>query len=451
MLILRNKNRNRKYMNRIVLIGNGLDLAHGLNTKYADFIDHLCKNICIELRDKWHESTFQDKYGFVSLTTNLKDMDKISIHDYLYDVNKWDKNENVSDEHLIDCIYYNKNRKSNILTGDRYRYQCQMKYSMPNHFLNLILKRDNRWADIEQLYYDELLKIKDDEDKVNKLNQDFEVVKKALQNYLTYISQPSKNEAIENIIYSPIYFRDVKQEKQQVYRKDIESIWTKLPPDIKEWLKTHKHWYTENNTQFNEIVIKNIEHLTNNDKDIDGFLLPDSVYMLSFNYTNSEKLYEKSIDNKYKKAWIDIQVNHIHGKLNDPNNSIIFGYGDEYDSNYEQLEKSRVNGVLDNIKSMKYLETTNYRNFESYINSAPYQVIILGHSCALSDNTLLKTLFEHDNCVSIKPYYYEKEEGDNYNEIIQALSRCFTDKSKLRSVVVNKEWCNPLPQNKKNL
>lgn len=80
---------------------------------------------------------------------------------------------------------------------------------------------------------------------------------------------------------------------------------------------------------------------------------------------------------------------------------------------------------------MKYLETTNYRDFESFISSAPYQVIILGHSCALSDNTLLRTLFEHENCVSVKPYSYEEtnkeEKWDNYHEIIQSLSRCFTD------------------------
>lgn len=31
--------KNRQKMNRIILIGNGFDLAHGLKTSYADFID----------------------------------------------------------------------------------------------------------------------------------------------------------------------------------------------------------------------------------------------------------------------------------------------------------------------------------------------------------------------------------------------------------------------------
>ena len=34
--VIRLKSRN---MNRIILIGNGFDLAHGLKTSYADFID----------------------------------------------------------------------------------------------------------------------------------------------------------------------------------------------------------------------------------------------------------------------------------------------------------------------------------------------------------------------------------------------------------------------------
>jgi hypothetical protein len=32
-------------MNRIILIGNGFDLAHGLDTRYKDFIDDFWKGI----------------------------------------------------------------------------------------------------------------------------------------------------------------------------------------------------------------------------------------------------------------------------------------------------------------------------------------------------------------------------------------------------------------------
>jgi hypothetical protein len=69
----------------------------------------------------------------------------------------------------------------------------------------------------------------------------------------------------------------------------------------------------------------------------------------------------------------------------------------------------------------------------------------MGHSCGNSDRTLLNTLFEHKNCVSIKPFYYKKEDGtDNYTEIVQNISRNFVDKKALRDRVVNKIFCQPL-------
>ena len=40
-----------------------------------------------------------------------------------------------------------------------------------------------------------------------------------------------------------------------------------------------------------------------------------------------------------------------------------------------------------------------------------YQIFIFGHSCGISDRTLLIMLFEHDNCASIKVFYHEKYEG----------------------------------------
>ena len=84
----------------------------------------------------------------------------------------------------------------------------------------------------------------------------------------------------------------------------------------------------------------------------------------------------------------------------------------------------------------------------SFIEAEPFQVFIMGHSCGNSDRTLLNTLFEHPNCVSIKPYYYVKDDGsDTYLDIVQNISRNFTDMKKMRDRVVNKIYCEPLPQN----
>mgnify|MGYP006198908227 FL=1 len=76
----------------------------------------------------------------------------------------------------------------------------------------------------------------------------------------------------------------------------------------------------------------------------------------------------------------------------------------------------------------------------------------MGHSCGLSDRTLLNTIFEHNNCRSIKVYYYQwvdkdtKVLKDNYTEITQNISRHFNKKKLMREKIVNKTLCKPLPQ-----
>ena len=168
-----------------------------------------------------------------------------------------------------------------------------------------------------------------------------------------------------------------------------------------------------------------------------AFMLPDAIMFLNFNYTNTIKLY---ISRYYLES-----NNHIHGNINDLN-SIIFGYGDELDSDFQKLKESNTPGCLQNVKSIRYLEAPNYRRVLSFIESAPFQVLIMGHSCGNSDRTLLNTIFEHKNCVSIKPYYYrDVEKGiDNYMELVQNISRNFTDMKLMRDRVVNKTQCQPL-------
>ena len=165
------------------------------------------------------------------------------------------------------------------------------------------------------------------------------------------------------------------------------------------------------------------------------FLLPDDILLLNFNYTNTAELYGKKFT-----------TNYIHGKLAD-RDSIIFGYGDELDKDYQTLRDYNDNEYLRNIKSVKYLEADNYRKLLAYIESAPYQIYIMGHSCGNSDRTLLNTLFQHPNCVSIKPFYHFKDNGkDNYLDIVQNISRNFTDMKQMRNKVVNKTYCEALPQ-----
>lgn len=122
------------------------------------------------------------------------------------------------------------------------------------------------------------------------------------------------------------------------------------------------------------------------------------------------------------------------------------------DKDYQELIDKNENELLRNSKSVKYLETSNYRKLLQFIDGGLFQVYIIGHSCGNSDRTLLNTIFEHNNCVSIKPFCYVDEKGkDNYSELTQNIYRNFTDKKLFRDRVVNKERCTTLEGGNLNL
>ena len=78
--------------------------------------------------------------------------------------------------------------------------------------------------------------------------------------------------------------------------------------------------------------------------------------------------------------------------------------GDELDKSYQSILDMNDNELLRYVKSVKYLETRHYHDLLEFLFSCTFQVLIMGHSCGNSDRTLLNTVFEHENCVSIKPF-----------------------------------------------
>lgn len=164
---------------------------------------------------------------------------------------------------------------------------------------------------------------------------------------------------------------------------------------------------------------------------------PKTNLILNFNYTDT--IYKYTDDSR-------IRVNFIHGKIYDNTNPIIFGFGDELDSDYKKLEEEKEKGFLDNMKSFGYFKTSNYHNLIRFISSDTYQVYILGHSCGLSDRTMLNMIFEHDNCKSIKIYYHGDETINNYTELTQEISRHFYNKGKMRERIVSSDKSFAMPQ-----
>lgn len=366
-------------MNRIILIGNGFDLAHGLRTSYKDFINWYWED-CGNRLLHCHGKTVAD--GLCSF--ELKDKIRLGCWSYVWGYH-YQRSNPLKPWNLNDVV--NIAKEDNDL--------CDFLITSPlfKRIWNRLLLG---WVDIENEYFSLLTEEKLTIDKgliganYRELNCQLEILRDKLIQYLKLESEKDAPviDNINDIIYRPIKKREISV----AYKRSL-----------------------------GENVIENI--------------IPCATMFLNFNYTKtSEKyLYESS----------NVMVNYIHGNLEDPE-SIIFGYGDELDSDFKKLQKMNDNECLRHIKSIRYLESDGYRKMLEFIESDTFQVIIMGHSCGLSDRTLLNTLFEHKNCVSIKPYYYVNKEGkDNHLDIIQNISRNFTDMKLMRDRVVNKTFCEP--------
>lgn len=429
-------------MNRIILIGNGFDLAHGLKTSYRDFIDDYWKTFIEEARK--NGSSYEDDY--VSFKTNTKTL----AHIISGDTNNLKLLEKDI-EHF----------KSGIWGGNG----TTIELSFKNSFLEQISKHvsDKSWVDIENEYYEELKKCSHDE--AVKLNEDFAILERLLIKYIAEVENKSIKEIIkpanptlpntDNIKVNTdefyIEIGDENQEKLYIHPSDknTKSL-NELYLNLIEFNK-HLNTVSPDAKIFDSIFTKiflpiNISDVqlfykySNDDPFFDDkkrCFSPKNILLLNFNYTHTSDKYifDKDI----------IETIHIHGELNNPKNPIIFGYGDELAEDYRQIENLNDNEYLKNVKSIRYLETDNYRKMLSFIESEPYQIFIMGHSCGNSDRTLLNTLFEHKNCVSIKPFFHQREDGsNNYNEIVQNISRNFTNKAAMRERVVNKTYCERL-------
>ncbi len=375
-------------MNRIILIGNGFDLAHELKTRYSDFIDDYWKNTIKEIRSKRDYIKYENEEIIINGRPGRL-VTEISTYEEL----------------LNDLKPFNS------------------KIDFKNKFLKIITEKKclKNWVDIESEYYEVLkhsFKSDRDEYNISDLNKDFNGIKKHLEKYLEKAT--TDTDGVENI------------SNEQLRKRIGDKIYRNF--ELKDFMQRIK------NEQ---------DRLNSTDEPRLDKSTPERVLFLNFNYTTTEKYYmnDTVFYPEMGPKHIVITSIHIHGVLNDSNNPIIFGFGDEIGEDYKQIENLDNNEYLENIKSIQYLKTRHYKDLLQFINSGQYQIFVFGHSCGISDRTLLNTLFEHENCCSIKPFYHRiNEKEDNYTDIVSNISRNFNDKKVMRDKVVNKEFCEPLTE-----
>lgn len=478
-------------INRLIIIGNGFDLAHGMKTKYKDFVNGYLRqriesfdkqdseDLLIKIKyeegamKQYHKSSMDyrqylelKEWNIESRVESLQSEEKMLLNILYGKLHPNERNEEKSEftekevqEILNDCAEEEENEihlTQGIMQLIEKQEECSVKYSP---FFKKVYDEieDKNWVDIEFEYYKHLcgllkkLDLSDEEDtkkevskEIDELNEEMKFITEKLVEYLEkedgvvaencirIDEEPLRGEILDKMM--------MPLSKQEIAVESLEQ-WDSF---VKEMYKTEQG--KDDKTKFSQYKMDNgelnIEWLM--EKRYPDKLRPGEILILNFNYTSLAAAYHTRITKELKYE-TGAYLNQIHGTLNGKY-EVIFGYGDDSDEMYKKLSDKNDNRFLENDKTVKYLGSARYRNFFGFIESAPFQVCIMGHSCGISDRTLLSTIFQHENCVSIKPYYHEKENSDDYYEIIKNISRCFDDKKLMRDRVVNKEYCEPLPQ-----
>jgi hypothetical protein len=284
-------------MANLIIVGNGFDMAHGLKTSYYDFILYL---INTKINSK---NNFNNLFSFKIVPKDYRELKNM--------VSEFGINE--------------------VIKSDNIFFKTLLQNSI-----------NKNWYDIEQFYYDVLLYTIDkkttraEEFGIEKLNLDFEQIKKLLETYLT---------------------------NQQKIISPLKSI----------------------NDFFNQII--------NNKKSHRNDLI------LNFNYTNTLKNYS-NINSAF-------DIMHIHGKLNDDKNPIIFGYAANLSENRTLLKQNNYN-YLTNIKKHNYKMTRHEEVLKVYLEyKEPLNVFVLGHSIGLSDKLILNDILNSTFVKKINIFYYK--------------------------------------------
>ncbi len=374
-------------MNKLIIIGNGFDLAHGLKTKYSDLINSFWESLLLEC-DKLNLNMHKNN-------TTIGDKLPIVFANEIYSIQ-------ISNVFALPEDYYINTKINEGLDKVLEEVNQNFIIDIKNSLFEFLLKQIEiqNWVDIENEYYEFLLEQLNFEKKkkgssgIIKLNYELDLIKNLLVSHLQ-IEQSKKIEKIESI-----------------------------------------HEKVITNNEWEPVISFGRRHFP---------ILRTLV--INFNYTNTfEKLYLDNLKD-YNKKFPNRSIDHIHihGDINDlKSNPIIFGYGDELDKNSKDLAEIKGSEFFKNIKSLNYQSTSHYKSILKFIDENKFEVIILGHSCGNSDRTLLNTIFEHENCTTIQPYYHKWDDGDNYFDIVCNIYRNFTKNASFREKVVEKNLCETL-------
>ena len=342
---------------KILLIGNGFDLAHGLPTSYKDFLD-----FCKMVRELYTYPIIDNEYNQKKLID-------------------WNTDKTIKSK-LLECYENRKNCFEDKITTQCKEldelYDCIKENVWINYFLEREKSIGENWIDFES--------------EISNVVQAIETLKGYIERDEDVLK--IKDTKQQTIIY---FLKIAKKSLQDVFNlKRIDGFIEDISIELDKLIRSLEIYICE--------FVNEIDIIKEND-DIKT-ITPD--YVLSFNYSNTyERIYGQSKEVTY---------DYIHGKADIENNvdtcNLVLGI-DEY------LEDDK-NDKLEFIAFRKFYQRiykstdSTYMKWVEQIKKYPevnHNLFIFGHSLDKTDRDILKLLICNDN-VTTKIYYYRKNKND---------------------------------------
>ncbi len=329
----------------ILILGNGFDLAHGLKTKYSDFLDY-----CVEKNNK-------RIIGMINYGTTF--IDNIWLQHFITTCNNYGKNW-VDLEDEIYRVVLSLNKTLLDLSGGEIEMIFPLTFSIKKDILEF-----NFYKIIDYL---------------KTCNNRLETDKKK---YIT----------VETNDFSHLYF----------YIENYQGLINFIYDQLRTFVEMFERYLNE--VVMSEIDSEpkyQLSLLQSSKPNIKSFL-----FILNFNYTNTlTKLYKDTMDSKQKKS---IRNFYVHGKINANNIVLGTQFFDDKNNNIpsefnvfrKHNQRHRYNTIEDYQSLLQIIKSSNDNTKRIFH--------VIGHSLDKSDYAILKHIFLAHNDSIINIYYHDEE------------------------------------------
>lgn len=356
---------------KILIIGNGFDLAHGLPTTYDDFLNFIEK--------------LKDCYGSWNYNTYSEDINVSSeVFNYL--------KENFS----LD----NRKRKA--------EFKEVLELCRENVWIKYFLKKREAlgkgWIDFENEICNVIKAL--DYKKKCIIKQEF---------YKEYSLE--ENKYYDDLLSKFSNSTSIYMSSISIVKEFDTKIKNKLEEDLKKLIRCLEIYLSD--CVGNIFVDKRIPEI----EDIEF----DKV--ISFNYTNTyERLYNVS---RTKRA----QIDYIHGNAESKReillNNMVLGI-DEYlpdsekNSNLDFITFKKYYQRIDKNSQCEYKTWINQKFIAKFpdIKKDTIEVTILGHSLDVTDKDILSEIINNENVSKVTIYHHKREiKGDHITNLVKVIGQ----------------------------